>query len=48
LHERVCVSEFVVVEGEVGLDRGVFQEFVARVFVVSLLEISQAQVEVRG
>ena len=45
LHQGVDVSEFVVIECQIGFHGGILEKFVARVFVVLLFQISQAQVE---
>jgi hypothetical protein len=46
LHQPVDFSEFVVVEGEVGFDRSVFQELVSRPREILQLQIRVSQIEV--
>ena len=46
MHQPVNVAQFVVVEGEVGFDGDVFQKLIARLGIVLLFQVRQAQVEV--
>ncbi len=46
LHQPVNVAEFVVVQGEVGLDGSVFQKLIAGPREILLLQVGQPQIEV--
>ena len=40
LHQPIHIPEFVVVERQVGLDRGILQKFIARLRIILLLQVA--------